>query len=83
MLGKLILMKQQWVFVTGIFRVREIQALHDEYNKHKEATKRDIDSLKHKNILLEQELRQAQISLKNAESLLGINNSLVGIKMFH
>ncbi|KAF7280414.1 hypothetical protein GWI33_006080 [Rhynchophorus ferrugineus] len=51
-------------------RVREIQALHDEYNQYKETAKRDIDSLKHKNILFEQELRQAQISLKNSESLL-------------
>ncbi|XP_030749914.1 putative leucine-rich repeat-containing protein DDB_G0290503 [Sitophilus oryzae] len=51
-------------------RVREIQSLKEEFNKHKEKSKEEIDSLKHKNILLEAELRQTKVSLSNAEVLL-------------
>ncbi|CAG9773057.1 unnamed protein product [Ceutorhynchus assimilis] len=51
-------------------RCREILALKEEYDKFKADKSKEVNSLKNQKILLEGELRQAGISMKNLESLL-------------
>ncbi|KAL1512892.1 hypothetical protein ABEB36_002397 [Hypothenemus hampei] len=51
-------------------KCREIQTLKDEYEKLKAEKNKEIELVKNQKLLMESELRQVQISLKNAENLL-------------